>query len=111
MWHLRWADTYKKPSDGAKTFAEKVAEKTGKKTTAETSKPPPTFLNRWYLDAFFTLNPSRQSGMGIGYIPFTEIASYANNIGHIEEDVQDFVFVIQAMDSAYVEEVNRKKKK
>ena len=100
-----------KPSDGAKSFLEAVAEKNGKPVQALSDKPKYDFTVQWYLDAFSSLSMSRQMGMGLGYIPFSEIAKYAEIIGHIEDDVQDFIQIVQAMDSAYLSEVNKNSNK
>jgi hypothetical protein len=46
--------------------------------------------------------------MGAGYIPLTAITDYANNIGMVEDDVQDFVEIICGMDDIYLSTVNKK---
>lgn len=46
--------------------------------------------------------------MGAGHIPLTAITEYANNIGHVEYDVQDFVDIIYGMDDIYLTHINKK---
>jgi len=62
--------------------------------------------------AFVALSPSRQSGMGLGYIPYSEITGYLNEhkISPLEER-EWMRSHIQFVDSVYVDEQNKKTKK
>ena len=59
-----------------------------------------------YVKMFFVLSPSRQQGMGIGYIPYSEITNYCTF--HEVDDPEMFIEVIQKSDKAYVEATNDK---
>lgn len=54
----------------------------------------------WVLNAFFDLDTERQLGMSAGPIPFMSIVTYAERYGLGE----DFVSVIQSLDSYYLKE-------
>ena len=41
--------------------------------------------------------------MSLGSIPISEICAYAMYVGHIEEDLEDFLDIILAMDNAFLE--------
>lgn len=47
--------------------------------------------------------------MGLGPIPFTAIKTYHTVYG-IEESFEDFLYVIRAMDEAFLVEVSRQRK-
>lgn len=58
-------------------------------------------------NAFLTLSPSRKSGFeSVGFIPLSEIEAYIR-IFEIS-DKQEFIYLIQAMDSLYVEKIEAK---
>lgn len=57
-------------------------------------------LFQYYLDAFSELSSCRNSGMGIGPIPFTAILEYFKLFG--VEDFEEFLYYIRKMDNAYV---------
>lgn len=88
--------------------ARKFAERNG--TLPDLSnKPEENVYINWYKRAFYTISRSRQAVMGIGYIPLSAIVDYSNNVGHVEDTVQDFIEIIYAMDDLYVEHhVNKK---
>lgn len=46
-------------------------------------------------------------GMAIGYIPLSEIINYALTLGHVEDDIQDFIEIIQETDEGYLEVINK----
>ena len=77
-------------------------------------KPPPDLF--WdaviIWKAFISLSPSRQSGMGLGYIPYSEITNYLdeNEIEPLEER-QWMRTHIQFVDSVYIDEQNKKQEK
>jgi len=57
----------------------------------------------FYLKAFFDLSTCRQSGMGLGPIPWHIIVQYAK-FYQLEEDVTEaFIDVIREMDTAFLE--------
>lgn len=85
----------------------------------QTGDIPSPLLNRpditpeiaWYLDAFFLLNSSRQTGMSVGRIPLSEVTNYALVFGTIGDDLKDFCSIISRLDAAYLEWVDKKKPK
>lgn len=54
-----------------------------------------------YLKDFYTLSSSRQSGMGLGAIPVSEILKFCEHFNIPDSD--DFLYVIQKIDNAYLE--------
>lgn len=58
-----------------------------------------------YVEAFYKLSSSRQSGMGLGAIPYSEITNYCDFWN--ESDPELFIYIIQKSDNAYLEEYNR----
>lgn len=62
----------------------------------------------WLMEAFWVLHSSRQSGMGIGYIPLTEIKAYAEMFD--VPDVRMLVGCIRALDRIFVERESEKAK-
>ena len=62
----------------------------------------------WIVEAFYVLSGSRQIGMGVGAIPISEIEAYIHLYGLIDEDIDRFIKLIAAMDSAYVQHANRR---
>lgn len=72
-------------------------------------QPNMDYETRFYLNTFYRLSMSRQIGMSVSYIPVSEIIIYGNNIVHLEESIEDFVYIIQAVDAKYVKEANKKK--
>ena len=63
---------------------------------------------RWYWEAFWTLNESRQIGFGLGFIPLSEINVYAQMFNVV--DVPTFALVIRGMDRVYVHERHEQEK-
>jgi len=57
-------------------------------------------------DAFVVLSPSRPFGFGVGCIPLSEIESFIRL--YEVEDVDRFLRLIRAMDTAYVEKINQR---
>jgi hypothetical protein len=57
-------------------------------------------------DAFVVLSPSRPFGFGVGCIPLSEIESFVRL--YEVEDVDRFLRLIRAMDTAYVEKINQR---
>jgi len=58
-----------------------------------------------YVQAFYALTNSRQSGMGLGAIPYSELTNYCD-FWH-EPDPELFIYVLQQADSAYMDEYNK----
>lgn len=67
----------------------------------------PTLENQgydWYLEAFADLSSCRNIGFSVGQIPWTAVIKY---VEHEEiKEVDDFIHIIGAMDSAYLEYAN-----
>lgn len=57
-------------------------------------------------DAFVVLSPSRPFGFGVGCIPLSEIESFIRL--YEVEDVDRFLRLIRAIDTAYVEKINQR---
>lgn len=57
-------------------------------------------------DAFVVLSPSRPFGFGVGCIPLSEIESFIRL--YEVEDIDRFLRLIRAMDTAYVEKINQR---
>lgn len=55
----------------------------------------------WYVEAYYTLSPSRQVGFGPGGILLAEMLAYAAIFG--VSDVQRFVRYMQSLDVLYLE--------
>ena len=63
----------------------------------------------FYYSSFNTLSTSRQSGFGIGYIPYSEIINYLDEQRIFEfEDRQDCIRWIQFIDREYVKLQSKK---
>ncbi len=71
-----------------------------------TERPEIDLWLSYYLKAFKRLSTSRQSGMGLGFIPLSEITNYA--IAFDEYDLEKFVSIIQAADNEFVTMYNKK---
>lgn len=50
-------------------------------------------------------------GMAVGYIPLSEIINYGLTLDHVEDDIQDFIEIIQEADEGYMEVVNKPSEK
>lgn len=69
-------------------------------------------LDTWtiyYLDAFYTLTNSRQTGMGLGNIPLSEITNYCDFFRVKDSDM--FIKIIQSADRAFLRAYNEKKER
>jgi len=75
-------------------------------------RPNETMVSKWYLQAYFTLATSRPVGMGIAYIPLSEIQAYVNMLPLIGT-VDEFIRIIRALDLHFVsfQEAKRKAQK
>lgn len=63
----------------------------------------------FYLDAFRELSTSRPAGMELSAIPFTAIVEYFR-IYEIQDDFDEFAYIIRHMDNTYLEESDRVQK-
>jgi len=57
-------------------------------------------LDQPYINAFYMLDSSRQTGMGLGMIPLSEITNLYDRIQLGDEE--DFIGIIQGADMAYI---------
>ena len=78
----------------------------GTKVAALETRPVLHPIHNELWDGFNILSASRQTGMGVGYIPLTEICCYASVIGYTR--TQDFIAIIRAMDDVFVKWQNDK---
>lgn len=77
----------------------------------ELDPPEITILDREYIEGFYMLTSSRQSGMGIGAIPLSEIFGYADRHYSDEDEYDAFVSIIQAADNAYIGEYQKEQER
>lgn len=84
-------------------------EKTGDIPTPLLNKPERIGYIEWYIEAFFLLNSSRQTGMSVGHIPLSEIIKYGETFGTMGESLKDFCTIITGLDSAYLKWLDKKK--
>lgn len=56
-----------------------------------------------YLETFYRIADSRNVHMGgVTAIPVSEIISYAESVGHLEDTTEHFIDIIKSMDSVYM---------
>lgn len=61
-----------------------------------------------YVDGFNVLTKSRNVGQGyIGPIPYSEISCYCDDEGFEGEDREDFIYLLEALDAAYIKWQNK----
>lgn len=85
------------------------SEKTGKIEQPLLDKPEMDLPTSWYLDTFFLLSGRRNiTQTGAELIKLSEIVTYAQTVGTIEDDIKDFCTIICEMDNVYVEHLNKK---
>lgn len=66
-------------------------------------EPQITEAQTFYVKAFWDLSTCRSFGLGVGPIPWRDIAAYAREAG-LDRDVRAaFVAIIRRMDAAYLE--------
>lgn len=64
------------------------------------------------MKVFSDLNSSRQSGMGVGPIPLSEIRAYCDMFGITDlNERADLLFIIQQMDEEFMNYCNSKNNK
>ncbi|WP_109049309.1 hypothetical protein [Azospirillum sp. TSA6c] len=72
-------------------------------------EPDPDPYLDWVFTAFRRLSTCRSMGMAAGHIPWTAITAYAASCGIEDEDeVDDFVDLIIAMDGEYLKPKDHK---
>lgn len=52
--------------------------------------------------AFFDLTGDRQSGMGVGPIPYMVLRSYGEAQGLEDEDLEEFIYLLREMDREFL---------
>ena len=62
----------------------------------------------FYFEAFMHLTSCRESGWGVGPIPWTAIIRYCDEIGLQGDQREDMVHHIEVMDKAYIDHQNKK---
>ncbi|MCG7598885.1 hypothetical protein MHM84_03740 [Halomonas sp. McH1-25] len=97
---MQWADKI--------DFLLAIEEQRGYAPQALLDRPELDLTERWYMQAFSALSPSRQSGMGVGGIPVSEIKAYAEFVDIVTEP-DEFLAVIRAMDAVWLEEQAKRK--
>lgn len=91
LWDLEYGEHRK--------FFEKIQIK-GRRTPLDFYVEPDVFT-QWLLEAFVFLSPSRVTGFEIGYIPVTEMTSYAGKFPMLLVE-HEFCMIIRAIDVVYV---------
>lgn len=72
---------------------------------------PQLFLGlELYYFAFVDLCGDRQTGWGVGPIPWTAKQRYAEKHGFSEEQTEDLYFFLTEMDRAYIQYMEKKSK-
>jgi hypothetical protein len=74
-------------------------------------EPQPFLGDDFYMKAFWDLSTERQLGMTAGPIPWTRIQAYACACELSSSMMKVFEAVIRAMDSTYMEEAEKARKK
>lgn len=65
-----------------------------------------------YLRAFFDLSTDRQIGFsGLGPVPYSSIAGYAESFGLDDSETYDFAYLIKQLDAAFLTQMEEKKPK
>lgn len=62
----------------------------------------------FFNDAFFELSTERSSGFDEGPIPISAIFRYADHYKMTEDEETDLIYLIRAMDNAYLKYRNKK---
>jgi hypothetical protein len=94
-----------------KTILEQAKRQRGPIPQVIVDAPELQFGLEWVYSAFGKLTTCRSVGMGIGPIPWTAINEFALRYGLSEDDQDDFEFLIEQMDDAYVKHMNEKSEK
>ena len=87
---------------------ENYAQQNGVVPPALLSKPDQADWMMEYSKAFYVLNPSRPTGMGLGFIPLSAIWTYVQMFGEPVHGREVFVYLINLMDQAFVSEMGKK---
>ena len=96
-WSIKYSDTYETAVEAYKLFKDDPTYQVPK---AIAERPELDFFDVFYLEAFYALGASRQTGMAEGYIPLESIIFYAEYLQ--ESDVEAFVQIITACDREYL---------
>ena len=101
-WELEWGSQVE--------FLEHLREHSGVEPKALRDKPTLSQWNAPFVEAWARLKNSRPMGQGaIGHIPLSEMASYLSMMRIDGLDEKDrWVRMISALDSVYVEHINKK---
>lgn len=99
-WQLSWGDKYDKLVATVKDVHEKPFVKDAITLTT---------VQQIYAEAFLDLNNSRQVGMGISPIPFSELKAYIKL--YKINDYEEFIWIITHLDNEYVKIQNDKSTK
>jgi hypothetical protein len=62
-----------------------------------------------FIQAFFELSTSRMVGVDYGPIPWVVINEYCNSLEIVEDQRDDVFYHVRALDSTYLEFINRPK--
>ena len=87
--------------------------KSGEIPPALSNRPKLTEWQQSFMDAFNCLNSSRAyTSVGPASIPYPYILSYLNEHRITDlSDREEFVMIVQAIDNAYLEHINKPKPK
>ncbi len=87
----------------------RLAQETGKTSSAVETRPELDEVESRYWEAFQLLHGSRaHTGFGPGAIPLSEMVVYADLMELHGDARLDLIQVIRAMDRVYIEQVSKK---
>lgn len=75
------------------------------------NKPELHYSLQFYMQAFDDLHFDRSIGFGEGYIPITSMFAYGRHYELDNEEIEDLVFFVRAIDIEYVKQQHAKQKK
>lgn len=82
----------------------------GKPIPDKLANPPQIALGtEFYIGAYFELDTERSKSMGTERIPFSSILYYGQYMGFIDDALDDFVYLMRAIDNAMLKQENETK--
>lgn len=75
------------------------------------SRPEVEPTGLFYWDAFHAISSDRQMSMSVGPIGFTVMDSFARRYNLVDQEFEDFVYVMRELDKVFLSHVNKDAKK
>lgn len=85
----------------AKRFGEPIPDRIK-------NKPRLRYELAFFLDAFYELDTDRNMSVSFGPIPWSSLNNYAVAHEITGEDYHDFMYLVRAVDSAYIKHMREK---